>query len=169
MAAANAQIGVSESAFFPSLTLNALAGLRAPSLADLFNLPTRVWSLGPALAATLFDAGARKAVTQQAQASYDQSVASYRITVLAAFQEVEDNLASLHVLERELEEPKLAVLAATKSTELANHQYKAGITNDLSVAAAQTAELAAKRSSLSLIGQRYASTIGLIKALGGGF
>ena len=73
------------------------------------------------------------------------------------------------VLERELEEQKLAVLAATKSTELANNQYKAGITNYLSVAAAQTAELAAKRSSMSLIGQRYASTIGLIKALGGGF
>ena len=167
MAAANAQIGVSEAAFYPSLTLNASAGLRGPSISDLFNLPTRVWSLGPALALTIFDSGARKAVTEQAKAGYDQSVASYRSVVLTALQEAEDNLAALRILEREAAEQRLAVEAAAKSSELANNQYKAGLVSYLNVVSAQTSELSARRTALGLEGQRYAATIALMKALGG--
>lgn len=169
VAAANAQIGVTEAAFFPSLVLNASAGLRSPVLSDLFAAPIRTWSLGPALAMTLFDAGARKAVTAQAQASYDQTVASYRSVVLGALQEVEDQLAALRVLEQESAEQQLAVKAAEKASELATNQYKAGLVSYLNVVTAQTAELSAQRAALGLQGQRLSATIALIKALGGGW
>ena len=169
MAAANAQIGVSEAAFFPSLMLNASAGLRAPSLSDLFSLPTRVWSLGPALALTIFDSGARKAATEGARASYDQSVASYRAVVLTALQEAEDNFAALRILEREAAEQQLAVQAAAKTSELTNNQYKAGLVSYLNVVSAQAAELSARRTALGLQGQRLAASIALMKALGGGW
>ncbi len=167
MAAANAQVGVTEAAFFPSLVLNASAGLRGPSLSDFFNLPTRVWSLGPALAMTIFDAGARKAATEGARASYDQSVASYRGVVLTALQEAEDSIATLRILERESQEQGLAVKAAEKSSELANNQYKAGLVSYLNVVSAQASELSARRTALGLQGQRYAASIALMKALGG--
>ena len=169
VAAANAQIGVTEAAFFPSLVLNASAGLRSPTLGDLFAAPIRTWSLGPALAMTLFDAGARKAVTAQAQASYDQTVASYRGVVLTALQEVEDQLAALRVLAQESAEQQLAVQAAEKASELATNQYKAGLVSYLNVVTAQAAELSAQRTALGLQGQRLNATVALIKALGGGW
>lgn len=169
MAAANAQIGVAEAAFFPRLTFNANDGFRGSEISDLINLPHRIWSVGPTLALTLFDAGARRAVSDQARAGYDQSVAQYRQTVLVAMQEVEDNLAALRVLANEAQELELAVKAAQLATELALNQYKAGTVSYLNVVTAQTTDLNARRTLLAVQGQRFAALVNLIKALGGGW
>src|SRR5258706_13253001 len=127
MAAANAQIGVAKAAFFPAATLNAAYGVQSATTANWFTLPSRFWSLGPALALTLFDGGRRAAVSDQAVASYDQSVASYRGTVLTAFKEVEDNLAALRILEEEAAIQAEATKAAELSLEISLNQYRAGI------------------------------------------
>lgn len=167
VAAANAQIGVAETAYFPTLTLSASGGFQNSSTADWFTLPNRVWSLGPQLALTLFDGGARRAQTAQAQAAYDGTVAAYRQTVLTAFQEVEDNLAQLRVLEQESQVQTQAVALAQESLRLATNQYKAGTVSYLNVVSAQNAALAAQRSALSVLNTRLAASVGLIKALGG--
>ncbi len=169
VAAANAQIGVAKSAYFPSLTLAASGGYQSASLADLLSAPARVWSVGPALAETLFDAGARRAQTRQALANYDAGVADYRQTVLGAFQEVEDNLAALRILEEEARVQDAAVAAARQSVVLTTNQYKAGTVNYLDVVTVQATQLANERSALTIHGQRLAATVALVKALGGGW
>lgn len=166
-AAANAQIGVAQAAFFPTLSLSGSYGYQGSSFGNLFTLPHRVWSLGPALAATLFDAGAHTAQKRQAEAGFDKAVADYRQTVLTAFQEVEDNLASLRILEQEAQAQDAATLAANQSLTVVNNQYEAGIVSYLNVVIAQNTALSAQRSSLTLAQSRLVASVTLLKALGG--
>ncbi len=169
MAAANAQIGVAQAAFFPSLTLSATAGFRANSPPNWLTIPSRFWSIGPTLAETLFDGGARRAVSKQAQAAYEANVATYRQTVLTAFQQVEDNLAALRILEQEAATQAEAVEAARQSTELTLNQYKAGTVNFLNVVTVQTAQLNNEATAVNLLGQRLVAAVSLVQALGGGW
>jgi len=168
-AAANAQIGVAESAFFPSLTLSATGGFQSSVLSQLFSLPSRFWSLGPALAQVIFDAGLRRAQTAQAIATYDENVANYRQTVLTGFQEVEDNLAALKILEQEAAVQDEAVKAARESLAIVLNQYRAGTANYLAVVVIQAAALSNERTAISILGRRLSASVALIKALGGGW
>lgn len=169
VAAANAQIGVAMAAQYPSLTLSASAGLASSSFSNWLSLPSRVWAFGPALAQTLFDAGARQAVTDQALASHEATAATYRQTVLNAFAEVEDNLAALRILEQEAVLQADAVKAARQALELTNNQYRAGIVSYLNVVSAQTTLLSNERNALSLLGRRLTAAADLVRALGGGW
>ena len=168
-AAANAQIGVATAAFFPTVTLSATGGYSAPSGASLFSVPFRVWSLGPALAEKLFDAGARSAARDQAVAGWDAATATYRKTVLAALQNVEDSLASLRILAQEAVVEAAAVKAAQESLALTISQYKGGTVSYLNVITAQTTELSSRQNALAIDGRRAAATVQLIQALGGGW
>ncbi|QEM70191.1 efflux transporter outer membrane subunit [Geobacter sp. FeAm09] len=169
MAAANAQIGVAEAAWYPSITLSASGGLETTSFSRWLSWPSRFWSVGPAVSETLFDGGLRSAQNDQARATYDADVATYRQTVLTGFQEVEDNLAELRILEEEARVQDEAVQAARQSVAAAENQYKAGITSYLSVLTAQTAEVTNKRSAIDIAGRRMTASVLLIKALGGGW
>ncbi len=169
VAAANAQIGVTEAAWFPTATLSAAYGFQSATAAQWFTLPSRFWSIGPALALTLLDGGRRRAVSDQAQAAYDASVANYRQTVLTGFQEVEDNLAALRILEEESRVQGEATAAAQQVLEYSLNQYKAGITTYLQVVTAQATALSAQRTSADLLARRMTASVLLVKALGGGW
>lgn len=170
MAAANAQIGVAKAAYYPSLTLSGSTGYLGADLANLFTAPNFFWALGPAtLAATLFDGGARRAQTEQAKAAYDGTVAFYRQTVLTGFQEVENNLAALRILDEEAQVQEQAVNGARESVILTTNQYKAGIVNYLNVVVVHTIALANERIAISISGQRLNAAVLLVKALGGGW
>jgi NodT family efflux transporter outer membrane factor (OMF) lipoprotein len=169
VAAANAQIGVAQAAFYPTLTLSAAGGFRSTSFADWLTVPSRFWSLGAALAQTIFDGGLRRAVSDQAIAAYDGQVATYRQTVLTGFQEVEDNLAQLRLLEEEARFQNEAARGALLSVELTGNQYKAGIVSFLNVIAAQTIALNNERAAVAVQGRRLAASVGLVTALGGGW
>ncbi|WP_085316338.1 TolC family protein [Derxia lacustris] len=169
MATANAQIGVSEAAWFPALTLSASSGFSAGLLGDLFTAPARTWALGPALAGTLIDGGTRRGAIEQSRAAYDQQVATYRQTVLGGLQEVEDNLAALRVLADEARVQSEATASARLAAQLVLNQYKAGTVGYLSVLTAQTTALVNERASLTLEGRRLAAHVALVKALGGGW
>lgn len=169
VAQANAQIGVAKTAFFPSLTLSAAAGFQNLSIAKWLAWPSRVWSVGPALAQTLFDAGLRKATVQQFQASYDQTVANYRQTVLTAFQQVEDNLTALRVLAEVTEEQDSAIASAGRSLQEAEVRYRAGLDPYLNVIAAQNVWLNDQQAAVSFRAQQMVASVQLIKALGGGW
>jgi len=166
-AAANAQIGIAKAALFPSLTLGATLGFQSSSLSNLFSVPSRIWSLGPELALSIFDGGQRKGQTDAAIAAYDLSVSVYKQTVLDGFQEVEDNLASLRILEDEFKEQQAAVRFARESLQQTDNRYKAGTVDYLSVVIVQTTALTAERNALTLLGRRLTASVGLIKALGG--
>ena len=168
-AAANAQIGVAKAAFYPSIGFNASAGFAGSSLLNWLTWPSRFWSIGPTLAQTLFEAGGRRAVSEQALAGFDISAAAYRQTVLTAFQEVEDNLSTLRILEQEQQQQQLAVNSAALSTELALNQYKGGITTYLQVITAQAIELGDRRTVVDVLTRRMAASVFLIQALGGGW
>jgi len=168
-AAANAKIGVAQAAFFPTLTLSATGGFSAPSGASLFSVPFRVWSLGPALAEKLFDAGARSAAREQAVAGWDAATATYRKTVLSALQNVEDSLAALRILAQEAVVEAAAVKAAQESLASTISQYKGGTVSYLNVITAQTTELSSRQNALAIDGRRAAATVQLIQALGGGW
>jgi NodT family efflux transporter outer membrane factor (OMF) lipoprotein len=167
VAAANAQIGVAEAAWYPTLVLSASGGFQTTRAADWFTWPSRFWSVGPAVSETVFDGGLRSAQTTQARATYDETVANYRQSVLAGFQEVEDDLAALRFLEREAEAQDAAVRAARESVAVAQNQYKAGLIGYLDVVVLQTAALNDERTAVDLLGRRMSSTVGLVKALGG--
>ncbi len=168
-AAANAEIGVAKSAYFPSLTLSAAGGYQSTNLAQWLTAPSRFWSVGPALAATLFDGGSRRAQTDAAVAAYDANVAAYRQTVLNGLQEVEDNLAALRILEQEAQVQDQAVQAARQSVQLTTNQYKAGIVSYLNVITVQTVALGNERTAVDILNRRWAASVLLIKALGGGW
>ncbi len=168
-AAANAQIGVAKAAYFPSLTLSASGGFRSQNATDLFTEPSRFWSIGPALAQSIFDAGLRRAQTEQAVAAYDATVAQYRQAVLAGFQEVEDNLAALRILEEEAKVQQDAVRAARESVLLTTNQYKAGIVSYINVVTVQTTQLSNERTAVGILGRRLIAAVTLVKALGGGW
>lgn len=169
VAAANAKIGVAKAAYFPSLTLSASGGYQSSSFSDWFTLPGRVWSLGPQLAQTIFDGGARAAATDQAIANYDGTVATYKQTVLTAFQDVEDNLAALRILEQEAAVQHEALLAARQAVTLVTNQYKAGTVSYVNVITAQATALSAELTSLNILNRRMAASVLLAKALGGGW
>ncbi len=168
-AAANEQIGVAISAYFPSLTLSASGGFESSVLSQLLSMPSRFWTLGPSLAGTIFDAGLRHAQTDAARAAYDQQVAAYRQTVLAAFQDVEDNLASQRILAQEVVVQKQAVDSAQHALDIITNEYKAGTTDYLSVLSAQATAFSTQQKLANLAGQRMVSSVGLVKALGGGW
>jgi NodT family efflux transporter outer membrane factor (OMF) lipoprotein len=169
VAAANAQIGVAQSAFFPALTLSGTLGSRASEASLWFTAASRFWSIGPAIALSLFDAGLRRSQTDQAIAAYDATVADYRQTVLSSFREVEDNLAALRILEQEAAMVDDAVRAARESTVLTINQYKAGTVSFLNVAVVQAAQLNNERTAAVVLGQRLTASVALIRALGGGW
>jgi NodT family efflux transporter outer membrane factor (OMF) lipoprotein len=169
MAAANAQIGVAEAAWYPSVTLSASGGLQASSFSKLFNWPSRFWSVGPTVSETVFDGGLRSAQNDQARAAFDAVVAAYRQTVLTGFQQVEDNLAALRILEEEAKAQDDAVQAARQSVTVTDNQYKAGIVSYLNVIIAQTTELANERTAITIRGSRMTASVLLITALGGGW
>ncbi|HUL93007.1 MAG TPA: efflux transporter outer membrane subunit [Burkholderiales bacterium] len=167
VASANAQIGVAKAAYFPSLTLSGSYGSRAGDAASWFTAPSTFWAYGPALAQSIFDAGLRRAQTDQAIAAYDATVAQYRQTVLAGFQEVEDNLAALRILDEEAKVQEEAVRAARESVTLTTNQYKAGIVSYINVVAVQTAWLNNERAAMVVLGRRLVAAVTLLKALGG--
>ena len=169
VAAANAQIGVASAAFFPTITLGASAGLETTQLQKLLAWPSGFWSVGPALALTVFDAGARRAAHARATASYDEAVGAYRETVLGAFADVEDNLAAQRLLSDESARQQAAVAAARQALDISLNQYRAGLINYLQVAIGQTTLLSNQRAEVSLSARRYAAAIALIRAVGGGW
>ena len=169
VAAANEQIGVAAAAFYPSLILSAAAGFEGSSITNWLLGPSIFWTAAPQALLTVFDAGRRRSVSEQARAAYDQVVASYRQTVITAFQEVEDNLAALRILEREAVTQQAAVTAAERSVVLANNRYKGGVTSYLEVITSQSAALTNERAAVDLMRRRMTASVLLIKALGGGW
>jgi NodT family efflux transporter outer membrane factor (OMF) lipoprotein len=169
MAAANAQIGIATAAYYPSIAFSGAYGYKSSIWSGLFDAPARFWSVGAALGETIFDAGARGAVVDQAKAAHDASEATYRQTVLTAFQQVEDNLAALRILEEEAAAQDDAVSAARESTELTLNQYKAGTVSYLNVIIIQAAQLNNEAAAVRIQGQRLAAAVALIQALGGGW
>jgi len=168
-AAANAQIGVAESAWFPDLVLSADGGFRNGSFANWLTAPARFWSLGPSLALTLFDGGTRQAQLEQARATYDGQAAAYRRSVLTALREVEDYLVQLRVLAQEQVVQARALAASRESLRLIRNQYQEGLVDYLDVAAIQTSALGNERSAISLMGDRLVASVQLVAALGGGW
>lgn len=169
VAQANAQIGIAKTAYFPTITLSASAGLESVSIAKWLTWPSRVWSAGPSLAETIFDAGLRRATVQQYQAAYDATVANYRQTVLTAFQQVEDNLAALRVLAQVINQQNEATDSAGRNLQEAEVRYKAGLDPYLNVIVAQTALLNDQQAAVNFREQQLVAAVNLIKALGGGW
>lgn len=169
VAAANANIGLAQAAYYPTLTLSASAGFLSTTLQKLITWDARTWSAGPSVSQTLFDFGRRYAQLQGAQAAYDLTVASYRQTVLSAFQEVEDDLASLRYLAEEAQQQAEAVAAAELSLQLENDRYKAGTDSYLSVITTQTIALGDEQTAVTILQRRMTAAIDLVKAMGGGW
>jgi NodT family efflux transporter outer membrane factor (OMF) lipoprotein len=163
----NAQIGVARAAYFPLVTLSGMGGFESAVAGTLIQGPSGFWMLGGQAAETLFDAGRRRGVSDQAKAAWNQSVDNYRQTVLAAFQEVEDNLAALRILEQEAGTEANAVAAAQHSLELSETRYKGGVTNYLEVTTAQSAALSDEVTAVNILTRRMAASVLLIKAIGG--
>lgn len=168
-AAANAQIGVATAAWFPDLTLSASGGFRSGQFSDWLTAPARFWSLGPALAMTIFDGGAREAQIASARAGYDSQAAAYRLSVLTALREVEDYLVQLRVMAQEQEVQKRALESARESMRLTRNQYEAGLVDYLSVAVVEATALSSERNAISLLGNRLIASVQLVAALGGGW
>ncbi|MDP4076664.1 efflux transporter outer membrane subunit [Acidovorax sp. A1169] len=167
VAAANAQIGVARAAFFPALTLSGSAGYRGSELSNLLSAPNLFWSLGPALAVSLFDGGARNAAVESARASNDQAAASYRQTVLTALQEVEDNLTAATALAQEQQLQTEALAAAQRALDVVNNQYRAGTVGFLNVITAQASVLSSQRSLIDVKNRRLVAVNTLLKNVAG--
>lgn len=169
VAAANAGIGIARAAYYPSLSLSASSGFQTSSFTKWFNLPSAFWSVGPTLSQTLFDGGARRAATEQAQATYDSAVANYRQTVLTDFQAVEDQLSTLTILAKEVGQEENAVRSANHYLDLALTRYKTGVDSYLNVITAQTALLTNRETQLQIQLRQITASVSLIMALGGGW
>jgi len=169
VAAANAQIGVVEAAYYPTVSLASTSGFQGSDFSKWISLPSRFWAVGPNITQTVFDGGLRQGQTEEARAFYDQNVALYRETVLTGFQQVEDNIAALRILEAEAQIQDEAVKAAQQTVAVVTNQYKAGITSYLDVITAQTAALNNERTAITILGNRLNASVLLIKALGGGW
>ncbi|PWT88314.1 MAG: hypothetical protein C5B54_10795, partial [Acidobacteria bacterium] len=169
VAAANAQIGVTQTAFFPAIMLSATGGFQSSSIANWLTWPSRFWSLGPTVIQTIFDGGKRRAISDQAWAAYDSTVADYRQNVLTAFQEVEDNLAALSILADEANVQNAAVKAASNAVRISNNRYQGGIGTYLEVLVAQNVLLTNQRVEIDIMQRRLSASVLLIKALGGGW
>jgi NodT family efflux transporter outer membrane factor (OMF) lipoprotein len=169
VAEANDQIGIARTAFYPSLVLGASGGFTGTSITDWFNWPSRMWAVGPQISQTIFDAGRRRAVSESATANYDGTVASYRQTTLTAFQEVEDNLAALRILETEAEQQQQTTASASESLQLFTNRYEGGVDNYLQVITAQTVLLTNQRNDIDIMRRRIDASVLLVKAIGGGW
>lgn len=169
MASANAQIGVAKAAYYPTISLGATGGFESGVITTLISGPSALWSVGGSAIAPIFDAGRRKANVDQAIAAYDQNVANYRETVLTGFQQVEDNLAALRILQHEAQVQENAVVAAQKYLELANSRYTGGVTSYLEVTTAQSAALSDELTAVNILGRRMVDAVTLVQALGGGW
>jgi NodT family efflux transporter outer membrane factor (OMF) lipoprotein len=169
VAEANDQIGIARAAFFPSLILGATGGFTGTSITNWLNWPSRMWAVGPQLSQTIFDAGRRRAVSESATANYDGTVASYRQTTLTAFQEVEDNLAALRILETEAQQQQEATASAADTLQLFTNRYVGGVDNYLQVITAQTVLLTNQRNDIDIKRRRMDASVLLVKAIGGGW
>jgi NodT family efflux transporter outer membrane factor (OMF) lipoprotein len=167
--AANAQIGVAISAYYPNVTLTGGGGFESSQVSTLIQGPAALWALGGSASQLLFDAGRRKAVTQQSRDAYEATVADYRASVLNSFQEVEDSLAALRILDEESRSENSAVAYAEHSLGIANNRYKGGVTGYLEVLTAQTAQLNNQRSAADITTRQFAASVRLIRAIGGGW
>ncbi len=169
VATANAQVGVARAAYFPVFTLTGSGGFESTAIATLIQGPSGFLAAGASATVAAFDAGRRRAVSEQARAGYDQSLANYRQTILTAFQEVEDNLAALRILADEAAAQQAAVAAAAHSLELSTNRYKGGVVSYLEVTTAQSTALADQRAAVDILRRRMTASVSLIKALGGGW
>jgi NodT family efflux transporter outer membrane factor (OMF) lipoprotein len=169
VASANAQIGVAQSAYYPVISLTGGGGFESSSITTLLNGPAGLWSFGLSAVGTVFDVGRRRALTNEARAAYDVQVATYRENVLTGFQQVEDNLAAVRILENEAKVQAEAVVAAQRSLELSITRYTGGVTSYLEVTVAQSAALSDEVTAVNILGRRMANTVLLIQALGGGW
>lgn len=169
MDSANAQIGVAKSAYYPNVSLSAGGGFETGSVGTLLSGPSALWAIGASAFGTIFQGGRRHAVTAEAEAAYQQTVANYRQTVLTAFQDVEDNLAAQRILQQEAVTQDDAVAAAQHSLDLSLHRYKGGVTSYLEVTTAQSLALTDRRAAADILTRRMVAGVLLIKALGGGW
>lgn len=169
VAAANSQVGLAHAAYYPQVLLSAAVGLEGTSITNWFLWPSRLWAVGPSAAQTVFDAGRRRAVVEESNANYDALVADYRQNVLTAFRQVEDNLASLRVLESEAARQQRAVKAARAAEELSLSRYKGGLVTYLDVVTVQTIRLQNERLAEDIERRRMEASVLLIRALGGGW
>jgi len=169
VAEANEQIGIAEAAFYPTVNLAGSAGFIGTAITNTFLWPSLAWSVGTTMTQTLFDAGRRKSVSEAAIAGYDGTVADYRSTTLTAFQQVEDNLAALRILERERRQQQAATAAAENSLRLFTDRYVGGLDTYLAVVIAQSAALQNQRNDVDIQRRRIEADILLVKALGGGW
>lgn len=169
VAAANAQVGVARAAYFPIFTLTGSGGFESTAISTLIQGPSGFLTAGASAAVTAFDGGRRRAVSEQARAAYDESVANYRQTILTAFQEVEDSLAVLRILNDEAQAQQAAVAAAEHSLQLSTNRYKGGVVSYLEVTTAQSTALADERAAVDILRRRMTASVSLIKSLGGGW
>jgi NodT family efflux transporter outer membrane factor (OMF) lipoprotein len=169
VAEANQQIGIARAAYFPTVTLNGTVGFAGTQGSNWFSWPAGFWAVGPAVAETLLDAGRRRATSESARANYDAAVATYRQTSLTAFQEVEDNLAALRILENEAQQQEQAVASSKDSLQLFTNRYRGGVDTYLQVITAETTELTNERNAIDILRRRMDASVLLVKALGGGW
>jgi NodT family efflux transporter outer membrane factor (OMF) lipoprotein len=169
VAEANEQIGIAKAAYFPALVLNASVGFEGSSFGNVLNASSLLWAVGATITQTVFDGGRRRAVSDIARAGYDATVAAYRQTTLSAFQQVEDNLAALRILEQESQQQRQAVESAQESLRLFTNRYRGGVDNYLQVITAQTVTLTNQRTEIDILRRRMDASVLLVKALGGGW
>jgi NodT family efflux transporter outer membrane factor (OMF) lipoprotein len=169
VAEANEQIGIARTAYFPTVILGASAGFEGTSASNWFNWPSRLWAVGPQVSQTLFDGGRRRATSESAIANYDASVALYRQSALTAFQEVEDNLAALRILETESAQQQKATAAAEESLRLFTRRYKDGVDTYLQVVISETTALQNEVNQIDLSRRQLDASVQLVKAVGGGW
>jgi NodT family efflux transporter outer membrane factor (OMF) lipoprotein len=169
VAEANEQIGIAKAAYFPTFILNASVGFEGTSFNNLLNASSLLWSVGASISQTIFDGGRRHATSDAARANYDATVANYRQTTLGAFQQVEDNLAALRILEQEAQEQRRAVDSAQLSLQLFTNRYRGGVDNYLQVITAQTVTLTNQRAEIDILRRRMDASVLLVKAIGGGW